>query len=53
MNSKKILITGADGFIGSHLAELFVTLGFQVVAFDKYNPYSNLSWLDKSKYKCC
>jgi len=51
MSSKKILVTGADGFIGSHLVELFVALGFQVVAFDKYNSYSNLSWLDKSNYK--
>ena len=33
----KILITGATGFIGSHLAELCVEKGFSVVAFDRYN----------------
>ena len=46
----KILITGATGFIGSHLAELFVERGFNVVAFDRYNPNNNWGWLEKSKY---
>ena len=48
---KKILITGATGFIGSHLAELCVKKGFEVIAFDRYNPNYNLGWLEKSKYK--
>ena len=48
---KKILITGATGFVGSHLAELCVKEGFEVVAFDRYNPNYNLGWLEKSKYK--
>jgi dTDP-glucose 4,6-dehydratase len=48
---KKILITGATGFIGSHLTELCVEKGFEVVAFDRYNPNYNLGWLEKSKYK--
>ena len=33
----RILITGAAGFIGSHFTEKFVTLGYKVVAFDRYN----------------
>jgi len=48
---KKILITGATGFVGSHLTELCVEKGFEVVAFDRYNPNYNLGWLEKSKYK--
>ena len=35
---KKILITGATGFIGSHLAEECEKRGFKVLAFDRYNP---------------
>ena len=49
--AKKILITGAAGFIGSHLCELFVKKGFKVRAFDRYNSHNNFGWLDKSKYK--
>ena len=48
---KKILITGATGFVGSHLTELCVEKGFEVVAFDRYNPNYNLGWLERSKYK--
>ena len=48
---KKILITGATGFIGSHLTELCVEKGFEVIAFDRYNPNYSLGWLEKSKYK--
>ena len=48
---KKILITGATGFVGSHLNELCVEKGFEVVAFDRYNPNYNLGWLEQSKYK--
>ena len=48
---KKILITGATGFVGSHLTELCVEKGYEVVAFDRYNPNYNLGWLEKSKYK--
>ena len=49
-NRKKILITGSTGFIGSHLAELCVELGFDVVAFDRYNPNNHWGWLEDSKY---
>jgi len=48
---KKILITGATGFVGSHLTELCVARGLEVVAFDRYNPNYNLGWLENSKYK--
>ena len=48
---KKVLITGATGFVGSHLTELCVAKGFEVVAFDRYNPNYNLGWLEKSKYR--
>ena len=47
----KILITGASGFIGSHLVELCVEKDFDVVAFDRYNPNNNWGWLEHSKYK--
>ncbi len=48
---KKILITGAFGFIGSHLVELFVRKGFEVIAFDRYNSNNNWGWLEHSKFK--
>ena len=37
MMNKKILVTGATGFIGSHLVELLVKKGFNVTALDRYN----------------
>lgn len=48
---KKIFITGACGFVGSHLAEMFVSLGYNVVAFDRYNNENNFGHLENSKYK--
>ena len=47
----KILITGATGFIGSHLSEFCVEQGFDVVAFDRYNPNNHWGWLEDSEYK--
>ncbi len=46
--SKKILITGADGFIGSHLTETFVREGYKVQAFVMYNSFNSWGWLDDS-----
>lgn len=43
---KNILITGADGFIGSHLTELLVRKGFSVRAFCYYNSFNSWGWLD-------
>ena len=43
---KKVLITGADGFIGSHLTELLVKKGFEVRAFVFYNSFNSWGWLD-------
>jgi len=48
---KKILITGATGFIGSHLAEMCVECGLEVVAFDRYNPNNHWGWLEDSDFK--
>lgn len=44
---KKILITGADGFIGSHLTEALVRQGYEVRAFVLYNSFSTWGWLDQ------
>ena len=43
---KKILITGADGFIGSHLTEALVRAGYDVRAFVLYNSFNSWGWLD-------
>lgn len=43
---KKVLITGADGFIGSHLAEQLVMSGYNVKAFVYYNSFGRRGWLD-------
>jgi len=43
---KKVLITGADGFIGSHLVEALLGEGANVKAFCYYNSFNNLGWLD-------
>ncbi len=43
---KKILVTGADGFIGSHLVEELVKKGYQVKAFIYYNSFNTWGWLD-------
>jgi len=48
---KNILVTGAGGFIGSHLVELLVDKGFNVKAFVHYNSWSKWGWLDHSKAK--
>lgn len=43
---KKILVTGADGFIGSHLVESLVRAGFDTRAFVLYNSFGSWGWLD-------
>lgn len=44
--NKKILITGADGFIGSHLTEMIAAKGFRVKALSQYNSFNNWGWLE-------
>ena len=44
---KKILVTGADGFIGSHLVERLVRHGYDVRAFVLYNSFNSWGWLDQ------
>ena len=48
LDGKKILVTGADGFIGSHLVEELVRRGHDVRAFVVYNSFSSWGWLDHS-----
>lgn len=42
----KVLVTGADGFIGSHLTEELVKKGYDVRAFAYYNSFNTWGWLD-------
>ena len=46
LQEKKILVTGADGFIGSHLTETLVRAGHDVRAFVYYNSFNSWGWLD-------
>ena len=49
--NKSVLVTGATGFIGSHLTEILVQKGYEVIAFDRYNPNNDWGWLENSDYK--
>jgi NAD dependent epimerase/dehydratase len=49
LTDKKVLVTGADGFIGSHLTEALVRLGCDVRAFVYYNSFNSWGWLDHSE----
>lgn len=46
--SKKVFVTGADGFIGSHLVELLVSKGYSVKALAQYNSFNNWGWLEEA-----
>jgi NAD dependent epimerase/dehydratase len=46
LKDSTILVTGADGFIGSHLVELLVTKGSRVKALSYYNSFNNWGWLE-------
>lgn len=50
-NKKCALVTGAGGFIGSHLCEKLIEKGYKVRAFVKYNSRNFWGWLDNSLYK--
>ena len=42
----RVLVTGADGFIGSHLVEMLAIKGYQVKALSQYNSFNNWGWLE-------
>lgn len=46
MSRQKILVTGADGFIGSHLVETLIEIGYDVRALVCYNSFGSWGWLD-------
>tara|TARA_B110000008_G_scaffold279998_1_gene330508 strand:+ start:5212 stop:6198 length:987 start_codon:yes stop_codon:yes gene_type:complete len=51
MDSKVALVTGADGFIGSHLVEMLVSHGYSVKALSQYNSFNNWGWLESINCK--
>ncbi|MBU5591090.1 NAD-dependent 4,6-dehydratase LegB [Clostridium sp. MSJ-4] len=46
LKGKKVLVTGSEGFIGSHLTEKLVELGADVTALVQYNSFNNWGWID-------
>lgn len=46
LSKNKCLVTGADGFIGSHLTELLLEKGYKVKALAQYNSFNNWGWLE-------
>lgn len=46
LRNKRVLVTGADGFIGSHLVEMLVQKGSKVKALSYYNSFNNWGWLE-------
>lgn len=49
-NKKLVLVTGADGFIGSHLTELLLEQGFRVRALSQYNSFNYWGWLEDIRH---
>lgn len=43
----RVLVTGADGFIGSHLTEMLLAEGYAVRALSQYNSFNNWGWLEE------
>ena len=51
LKNNKIIITGACGFIGSHLVEYLYKQNYDIIAFDRYNPNKDIGWLKNSKIR--
>ena len=51
LNSMKVLVTGAAGFLGSHLTEKLIESGYSVRALMHYDSNNNWGWLENSKYR--
>lgn len=49
VQGKRCLVTGADGFIGSHLVEMLVEQGYEVRALALYNSFNNWGWLENTQ----
>ncbi len=47
LSGKKVLVTGADGFIGSHLTEMLISNGCSVRALSQYNSFNDWGWLEQ------
>ncbi len=47
LQNSRVLVTGADGFIGSHLVELLVKAGAEVTALSQYNSFNDWGWLEQ------
>ena len=50
-NDKNVLVTGADGFIGSHLTEMLLLQGYKVKALSYYNSFNHWGWLNGIKHQ--
>lgn len=51
IENQKVVVTGADGFIGSHLVEMLVAEGARVKALSCYNSFGSWGWLDESSFR--
>lgn len=47
---RNVLVTGADGFIGSHLTEMLLEKGYKVKALSYYNSFNNWGWLERVEH---
>ena len=50
LKNRTVLVTGADGFIGSHLTEALVKEGAKVKALSYYNSFNSWRWLEDGEY---
>lgn len=50
MDKTQVLVTGADGFIGSHLTQLLLEEGYAVRALTQYNSFNNWGWLEDVRH---